>query len=357
MKRLICSIAMAGLLVGASLARAVGLAVVVPNAQTAVEGDSDGEIPFSCFAASSRYQQVYLGSEVGSGVITEIRFRQDGVTGTTFGPSTFRDITITLSSTTKSPDDLSLTFAANVGADVTTVFSGDLTLSSASSTAVPRPFDVVIPLQTAFAFDASDGLNLLLDMTIPACSLCTVLDTELNMTDAILRDSVSRIYSHDATSPMADFTDTVGLVTEFGVTESVESVVIDIKPGAFPNSINPNSKAEIPVAILTTQSFDATTVDPMSVGFGSHGTLSVRSQIVDVDGDGDLDLLLFFKTQGTGIACGDSSASLAGNTFSGRTISGSDSIRTVGCKAPAVCGNGRVEDGEECDPPGSNLHS
>jgi hypothetical protein len=40
------------------------------------------------------------------------------------------------------------------------------------------------------------------------------------------------------------------------------AVPIDIKPGSFPNSINPQSKGVIPVAILTTDTFDATTVDP-----------------------------------------------------------------------------------------------
>jgi len=52
------------------------------------------------------------------------------------------------------------------------------------------------------------------------------------------------------------------------VTPTVLPVEIDIKPGSYPNSINPNSNGVIPVAILTTPSFDATTVDPLSVKFG-----------------------------------------------------------------------------------------
>jgi hypothetical protein len=38
--------------------------VVVPNAQTGVEGNANNAFPFRCFAffASMRYQQVYLGS-------------------------------------------------------------------------------------------------------------------------------------------------------------------------------------------------------------------------------------------------------------------------------------------------------
>lgn len=111
------------------------------------------------------------------------------------------------------------------------------------------------------------------------------------------------------------------------------TVSIDIKPGSFPNSINPRSQGVIPVAILT-DTFDATTVDPLSVKFGRDGATEShgRSHIEDVDSDGDLDLILHFRTQDTGIQCGNTSASLTGETFNGAAIKGSDSIRTVGCK-------------------------
>ncbi len=46
-------------------------------------------------------------------------------------------------------------------------------------------------------------------------------------------------------------------------------VTIDIKPGSDPNSINPKSKGKIPVAILSTQDFDAPQmVDKDSLTFG-----------------------------------------------------------------------------------------
>ena len=110
------------------------------------------------------------------------------------------------------------------------------------------------------------------------------------------------------------------------------NIVIDIKPGSTPNSINPRSKGVIPVAILTTDTFDATTVDPTTV-FGPTGTEAVPVQVAldDVDGDGDTDMILHFNTQDTGIQCGDTSASLTGETFSGQPITGADSIRTAGC--------------------------
>lgn len=116
--------------------------------------------------------------------------------------------------------------------------------------------------------------------------------------------------------------------------DGVVTVAIDIKPGSFPNSIDPRSIGVIPVAILTTDSFDATTVDPTTVLFGPTGieAAPVRSALEDVDGDGDTDMVLFFKTRATGIQCGDTSASLTGKTFSGQMIQGSDSIKTAGCK-------------------------
>jgi len=111
-------------------------------------------------------------------------------------------------------------------------------------------------------------------------------------------------------------------------------VAIDIKPGSFPNSVNPKSKDVIPVAILTTDTFDATTVDPLSVNFGPNGATEAhrKGHTEDADGDGDNDLVLHFSIQDTGIQCGDTSASLTGETFGGQAIEGSDSIRTVGCK-------------------------
>jgi len=111
-------------------------------------------------------------------------------------------------------------------------------------------------------------------------------------------------------------------------------VAIDIKPGTFPNSINLRKKGLIPVAILTTPTFDATTVDVSSVQFGASGTEAAAQQSAqqDVDFDGDTDLILHFRTEATGILCGATSASLTGQTGGGQAIQDSDSIVTVGCK-------------------------
>ena len=85
------------------------------------------------------------------------------------------------------------------------------------------------------------------------------------------------------------------------------------------------------VAILTDSTFDALQVDPTTVVFGPNAASSRRSQIRDVDRDGDADLLLTFKVRDTGISCEDVGAAVSGETYSGDTIIGSDSFTTEGC--------------------------
>jgi hypothetical protein len=113
-----------------------------------------------------------------------------------------------------------------------------------------------------------------------------------------------------------------------------ERVTIDLKPGSDPAPINPKSQGKIPVAILTTDTFDATMVNAATVRFGATGTEAAPVQVAveDVNDDGRPDLLLDFNTQDTGIQCGVTSASLIGQTFNGQVIEGSDSIQTVGCQ-------------------------
>ena len=50
-----------------------------------------------------------------------------------------------------------------------------------------------------------------------------------------------------------------------------------------------------------------------------------------MDGDGDLDRLFHFGTQQTEIQCGDTEATLTGETLSLQALQGTDSIKTVGC--------------------------
>ncbi|MCK4723014.1 MAG: hypothetical protein KAT75_06910, partial [Dehalococcoidia bacterium] len=107
---------------------------------------------------------------------------------------------------------------------------------------------------------------------------------------------------------------------------SILPVSIDIKPGTFPNDINLKSRGRIPVAILTTGCFDAATVDASTVRFGPAGAAAVHDALKDVDGDGNVDMILHFKTEDTGIKAGDTEATLTGETLDGGKIVGTDSV-------------------------------
>ncbi len=188
-------------------------ASVVPAANATIEGNANNGLPFNCGSheiTSQRYQQVYAGASVGSGPISAIAFRPDQDFGAPFGPATIPDVTVTLSTTPAPVDELSFTFADNVGADVQTVHRGDLTLSSAASGGSPRDFDIVISLSEPFTFDAAAG-NLLLDVTVPTCGTTTQFDTEIYSADT------SRAYTYfgGSTSPVAEDAGAWGLVTRF----------------------------------------------------------------------------------------------------------------------------------------------
>ena len=95
--------------------------------------------------------------------------------------------------------------------------------------------------------------------------------------------------------------------------------------------MRPGSKGRrIPVAILTSEQFDAQSVIEETVRFG-EAPPARSGRLVDADGDGDLDLLLRFRTGETGIQCGDTTVTLTGETSDGIEFQGSDFITTVRC--------------------------
>jgi len=120
-----------------------------------------------------------------------------------------------------------------------------------------------------------------------------------------------------------------GYIVEYDCRE----VLIDIKPGSFPNSINSDSKGVIPVAILTTDDFDASVIDPFSVTLDGmevrvKGKSGNAGSMEDVDGDGDLDLVVQIVDEGT-FVIGDSTATLTAFTYGGVQVFGTDTIRIV----------------------------
>jgi hypothetical protein len=120
------------------------------------------------------------------------------------------------------------------------------------------------------------------------------------------------------------------------VVSPVLEVGIDIKPGSTPNTINLGSNGVVPVAILSTDSFDATQVDPATVALAGAG-VALRGKGTnyltiekDVNGDGLIDLEVKVETENLDPGTfQDGSAVLTGSTYGGQAIEGSDTITIV----------------------------
>ena len=107
-------------------------------------------------------------------------------------------------------------------------------------------------------------------------------------------------------------------------------VQIDIKPGSDQNSINLKSRGVVPVAILTTDDFDAATIDPASVTFA--GAAPVRWNLEDVDNDGYDDMILHFRTQELDLDQDSTEATLTAHLLTQAIVSGTDEVRIVSSK-------------------------
>jgi len=105
---------------------------------------------------------------------------------------------------------------------------------------------------------------------------------------------------------------------------SEQEVDFDIKP----TTIKLKSKGVIPVEILTTEDFDATSIDIDTVKLGpgeameAHGKLHLE----DVDGDGELDAVLHFRVQEIGLEVGEMELTITGSTVDGVDFVGTDTV-------------------------------
>jgi hypothetical protein len=171
----------------------------------------------------------------GGGLINRIAFRGHGP-GVPF-TGTVAQLQIDLSTTNKSPDGLSSTFAENVGADDTQVFSGPFQ-TAVTFNGDPTNFEIAINLSTPFYYDPAKG-NLLVDVrNTQGGTEAPPGDQQMDGTTAS-GDSVSRVYNYgDATATTAgqtggaDEKDSYGLITRFN-TISAASRKIHGAAGTF----------------------------------------------------------------------------------------------------------------------------
>jgi hypothetical protein len=118
-------------------------------------------------------------------------------------------------------------------------------------------------------------------------------------------------------------------------------VSIDVKPGSFPNSICLSDQGLLPVAILRSADFDVNNIDPQTVNLcgiyitlrGSQKKPKLAYSIEDVNGDGYMDFVAFFRVQDlvtAGVLAPDTtSLRLDGCLYDGTKFFGTDSVNIV----------------------------
>jgi hypothetical protein len=214
-------------LAGIAIACAAALAAIQPATAGMIDvpagpGDAQGPAPFRFYGTGgSRVQQFYDGGLFGSSAqtISALAFRTapGAVPSIAFGNSvSISDVTIRLSTTAaggEGPNQASSSFADNIGADVTTVFQGALTLTTLS----PGSFDYLVTFATPFTFDPLAG-NLLLDVAVASTATVSgnglfgfLTFDQVNM----VNDGVASVLDiFDGTATSGQFS-TAGTITRF----------------------------------------------------------------------------------------------------------------------------------------------
>lgn len=205
--------------------------VFVPQAGQIREGNSSSMLPYfrrvadgSPYRGPTRYQQVYGATDFhalpsSGALLIGITFRNDCVRNEFNVVSS--NLTFTLSTSSRGPDNLSPTFAENRGADGTVVFS-------AASVDFPHGFDLCgdrpdwrftagFPVNPQFFYRPSRG-NLVVEIQCagladfwPAFNWRPVL---IDAEDSV-GDAVSSQFSFSLTNRTAEVIETKGLATRF----------------------------------------------------------------------------------------------------------------------------------------------
>ena len=134
-----------------TVAAAVGH--VMPAAYSAVMGETNNIWPHS--RANMRYQQVFLGSELGMEKIDGVCLRHDELFG---GRQSAEHLKIKLGPTQLDNTNLGVVFDDNYSSPPTQVFDGDLIIPQTSGAGTVDMFDFCIDFTTSYVHPAGSNL-------------------------------------------------------------------------------------------------------------------------------------------------------------------------------------------------------
>jgi hypothetical protein len=185
--------------------------LVVPGGLANVEGNSSGSGPF--LTAGATFQQVYSASEFAAlsaptGIITGVSFRLDSAAGQRLLGS-WPSLTISLATTSQSPDALSPNMADNAG-PATIVFGSSLFFNTTYVPGVdPQQFDIRIRFSQPFFYAPSQG-NISMAMFGVGGQQIVSLDAE-----STVGDGIGSVFANGST--LIGTPSTLGLITRFDI--------------------------------------------------------------------------------------------------------------------------------------------
>lgn len=213
-----------------------------------------------------------------------------------------------------------------------------------------------LPLPTGFSTAETPFVNIKLTpepiYPLPAPGITVVVPlrnyqipgTALNLFYVDSATGVLLPYLDASGQPLTGLVDPGGLTATFygvdhfstivGLLPNAITVDIDIKPGDLPNAINPDSKGTVPVAVMSSPAFDATTIDWETLRFSGAGVVQQKKgkwqvSIADVNGDGRNDIVARFQTNELLLSPADTQGVVEGQTSDGRRFRGTDSVKIV----------------------------
>ena len=180
---------------------------VLPAAYENVMGDVNNSWPHA--NRNMRYQQVFLGSELGStDKISGLCLRHDELFG---GPAVTEQISVKLGPTQMDHTNLSTTFDANYSAPPTEVFSGEVVVPATTGPGAVDLFDFCIEFTTQYVHPA--GSNLVVEFVNASVAsrghpkdACSIVANGC---------TTRRVVAFSATATTATVADNIGLIMSF----------------------------------------------------------------------------------------------------------------------------------------------
>jgi hypothetical protein len=123
-----------------------------------------------------------------------------------------------------------------------------------------------------------------------------------------------------------------GVVYIFVDRPTMLEVGLDVLPWSTRNLIDPTSTRLVPVAMQGADTFDALQTDLTSLRLMPGDAPARNYRVMDVNRDGFMDMVSYYRSRDLNIPCGESQLELTGSTHQGMEMHGADTVTNARCR-------------------------